>query len=443
MNQKRIKPRIPRYRKSDETYSGYFHMTTWQNYASPQYWYGPHDHATPDIKLGKYKEVWDEVGGWPPKKGHYVVGNFTRKSREVVSEPFVIEWDQVTLLGGSVYGPVRLEGNHMLFKDFGLAMDVPSWIKADQTQIAQQVVNRAYASAYGSKAQVLVTAAEMGKSISMVKRPFAGARKLLGQMTRRYRNLLARGVAASKAASSAWLEYRMGWKPILYDLENIAKAAHASLSEIDEQYDKTYRSSSLQEWNGGGSGKSAKDWLNSPVRWEREYSKKFACGIIMRENLYDEKSKRPTAMFGMELHDVAPAVWELVPYSFVVDRFLDVGTWLQAIQPRPNTQLMAAWLTTVEKDDLLVQANLELEYKPGEIYPTRGNQGAMKVTENVVKREQGPTPSILPTFNSRDLVLQQHIDHAALLLQQLVGLFPEVTARNFGAPTKVATIRRR
>lgn len=442
MKQKRIKPRVPRYRCKDETLPGSRKSWTWQNYASPPYWYGPHGQQTYDEKLGKFKEVWDEHGQWPPPRGSYTMGNFTRKSLERKSPPMILTGERVTLDGGTLYGPIRIEGNLMLDVDFGLEMEVPSWVKGDQSQIAAQVVNRAYANAYGSKAQVLVTAAEMGKSISMVKRPFAGARKLLGQMTKRYTNLLARGVAAGQAAANAWLEYRMGWKPLLFDLENIAKATHASLSEIDVQYDKTYRSSFLQEWNGGGSGLSTKDWEESTVRWEREYSKKFACGVIVRENLYDEKSKRPTAMFGMELHDVAPAIWELVPYSFVVDRFIDVGTWLQAIQPRPNTKLMAAWLTTVEKDRLHIQANLEWKYGSGKFIPLSGNQGTKEVISNVVKRENGPTPSILPALNSRDLVVQQHIDHAALLLQQLVGLFPEVKARNFGMPKRVAKIKR-
>lgn len=442
MKQKRIKPRIPRVRVRDETSRGSRQSFTWQNYATPQYWYGPHGQYTFLEKLGKYMETWDEVGGWPPRKGEYINSNFLRTSTETKSEPLHLYGERVTLAGGAKYGPVKIDGHLMLDVDFGADWGVPLFVKSDQAQLAQQVVNRAYAKAYGSTAQILVTAAEVVKTASMVKRPFANARKLLSLMTRRYQNLLSRGWAASRAAAAAWLEYRMGWKPVLFDLENIAKAVHETLSEIDEQYDKTYRTSFLQEWSGDGGGLSTKDWVKSPYRWSREYSMKFACGIIMRENLYDEKSKRPTRIFGMELHDVAPAVWELVPYSFVVDRFIDVGTWLQAIQPRPNTKLMAAWLTRVENDVLRIQANLEWEYETGKFIPLSGNQGAKEVTKCVVKREVGPSPSILPTFNSRDLVLQQHLDHASLLLQQLVGLFPEVQYRNFGRPQKVATIRR-
>lgn len=442
MKQKRLKERVPRTRIRDETSTCVSDSWTWQNYANPQYWYGPHGHKRYDQKIGLYQRVDDSVGDWPPKKGEYINNNFLRTSFRRETEQMNPTYDRVTLQNGALYGPVKLSGHLMLDCDFGMNMGIPPWVLNDQPQIAQQVVNRTYAKAYGSTATVLVTAAEIGKSVSMVKRPFGQARKLIGQMTRRYQNLLSRGVAASKAASNAWLEYRMGWKPLLFDLENIAKAVHEMLSEIDEQYDKTYRASFLQEWSGDGSGLSTKSWKNAPVRWDREYSKKFACGVIMRENLFDEKSKRPTRIFGMELHDVAPAVWELVPYSFVVDRFLDVGTWLRAIQPRPNTQLMAAWLTTVENDVLNVQANLEWEVYPGKFMPASGHQGSMKETSIVVRREVGPTPSILPALNSRDLVVQQHIDHAGLLLQQLVGLFPEVNYRNFGRPQRVATIRR-
>lgn len=341
--------------------------------------------------------------------------------------------------GGSTWTGRMYEG-HICSRAMDDSDITPAWYIADVATAEKQVVNKAFAKAYGSTATVLVTAAEMQKTIGMVKEPFGKARNLLGLMTRRYRNLLSRGLKAAEAAGQAWLEYRLGWKPILYDLENIGKAVAKQLTTVDFTHYATYRSSISLEWGGA---KEIVSNLLPPAATRVGHIKKvrhkISAGVILKENLFDESSNPWQKTFGMQLHDVAPAVWELIPYSFIVDRFLEVQTWLKAIQPRPNTSVAGSWQTTVRNAESEYRT-LEMSMSVGPLPPPWGRTFLLKAypgdtavgTRFTMNRVNGTSPTIAPVFSTSALDLHQHLDHAALILGQIVGLFPETKFRSFG-----------
>lgn len=437
-----IKPKIagPRTRIRDAMNYGTFTWTGVTN-TGPGYdqyvLYGP----ITDPFLSQYgtrEEIADVTHTWPPEKGSYVFDDMTllRKNYSFAVAQGTFER---TAIQGGYWGPAVLQGNLVAYARPLLGPGVPvipDWINIDGEAMKLDVINQAYSKAYSSTSQLLVSFSELEKSVQMVRRPFAGARKLLSAMTRRYKGLLGKGVLAVQAAQQAWLEYRMGWKPLLFDLENIQKAVHKTLSDIDQQVDQTYRASLTQSWEGRGEAMVNGGWFNTSIMGVSiNLERKHSAGVILRENLYDEKSKDWTARLGLELHDVAPSVWELVPYSFVIDRFLSVQTWLEAIQPRPNTKVMVSWQTTtenlVEKSQFLT-AQLKLDNPP---YPTVSMGAGLGIDvrrDSCVFRKTRVTPSLYPAINTRDLSLVQHIDHAALVIGQLVGLFPEVNRSSFG-----------
>lgn len=438
-----MKPKIagPRTRIRDAMNSGTLTWTGVTN-TGPGYDqyvpYGPFTDSLGSIKYGTREEIADVTHTWPPEKGSYVYDDMTLL-RKIYSLAVAQGTYKRTAINGGHWGPAVLQGNLVASARYSLGPGVPVipvWIDTDGESMKLEVINQAYSKAYSSTSQLLVSFAELEKSVRMVRRPFAGARKLLFAMTRRYKGLLGKGVLAVQAAQQAWLEYRFGWKPLLYDLENIQKAVHQTLSDIDQQVDKTYRSSLTQSWEGRGEAVVNGGWFNtSTMGVSISLKRKHSAGVILRENLYDEKSKDWTARLGLELHDVAPSVWELVPYSFVIDRFLSVQTWLEAIQPRPNTKVMVSWQTTtedlVEKSQFLT-AQMVLGNAP---FPTVSMDAGLGIDvrrDTCVFRKTRVTPTVLPTLNTRELSLVQHIDHAALILGQIVGLFPEVSRSAFG-----------
>lgn len=51
--------------------------------------------------------------------------------------------------------------------------------------------------------------------------------------------------------------------------------------------------------------------------------------------------------FGLTAWDVIPSAWDLIPLSFVVDRFYHIGDWLnyQARRFNPNVEILSSWRT--------------------------------------------------------------------------------------------------
>lgn len=372
---------------------------------------------------------------WFVSKGkRIIVGPLSRvKTRRETSTGTAVFEPQVS--GINTWSGRSYDGNicHLCSSDSSFE---PSWFVNDIPSRKQHAVNNAYAKAYSSTATVLVTAAEMHKTIGMVKRPFEAARTLLLQMTRRYRNLLSKGLSAARAASAAWLEYRMGWKPVLYDLENIGKAVRAYMTTVDFKHYSTYRSGGQTEWSGAKETTESVTLRPAVVKVGtiQRVHYTIGAGVILSEWLYDEQSRPWQQIFGMQLHDVAPAVWELMPYSFVIDRFVEVQTWLTAIQPRPGTKVEGSWVTTVMNSEtsrrtLDMSMTINLPGKTVVLHQYPGDSSQTSILQ--IERQVDVSPSILPTLNPSALKLNQHLDHAALVIGQLVGLFPEVKNRDF------------
>ena len=154
-----------------------------------------------------------------------------------------------------------------------------------------------------------------------------------------------------------------------------------------------------------------------------EYEGEMRAGILMRNpglSLVKE--------FGLRASDLPSGVWDIVPYSFVVDRLLHVSSWLNAIQARDNRDILASWVT--ERSTRTTTYRLEpvsgsqstgsgSTAKRYEI--TRSSNSFAQILE-VVGREVGVKPSILPLFDV-DLTtfsnLRHSLDHIALILGQL------------------------
>jgi hypothetical protein len=125
---------------------------------------------------------------------------------------------------------------------------------------------------------------------------------------------------------------------------------------------------------------------------------------------------------GLRLADVPSSLWELVPLSFIVDRFVSVGAWLDAIVPKPGVTIKGSWTTRTSTGDQ-VQTRL-----PSDIvisgYPwTIPGGTASAYRHRTFERTANPSVSTfsVPTWNPKDLSINQTRDHLALILELLRG----------------------
>lgn len=126
---------------------------------------------------------------------------------------------------------------------------------------------------------------------------------------------------SEKDVAGRWLELQYGWLPLLSDVYEASKAYESLTNKIR----KNRLSVSI-------SRTGVKDTSTSPTN--------YSCKGTVNERwrLIYEMSEQLSAARSLGLTDPASVVWEIIPYSFVVDWFLPIGSYLENLNTIPELQ---------------------------------------------------------------------------------------------------------
>lgn len=198
-----------------------------------------------------------------------------------------------------------------------------------------------------------------------------------------------------------WLLGRYGIRPIVYDFANAAEALRALQQDL-----------TIVEGRGNQQENHAEDFDSGfqivDGYWERR----------VRENLSQRFRHRgwSAVQFG-EPSNVAigkqPLVtaWELTPWSFVVDWFIDIGAWVQTLQPRLSGDYLGVMFSV--KEELTWRQTVEYRGRSGVV---SGFMGPSSTEIRRTKYLRGPTtipfPPVLP-----ELTLPKVVDLMALFIR--------------------------
>lgn len=122
----------------------------------------------------------------------------------------------------------------------------------------------------------------------------------------------------SKTISGRWLELQYGWLPLCSDVYEASKAIEAA----NAVRTKTF-SASLHKGKPFNSSQSAYQYdaigrAQGAMRWTHELL------------------EVPSAARNLGLLDPATVAWEVLPYSFVIDWFIPIGTYIENLSYIPN-----------------------------------------------------------------------------------------------------------
>jgi hypothetical protein len=132
----------------------------------------------------------------------------------------------------------------------------------------------------------------------------------------------------SKIAAESWLEYSFGWTPFIHDIEDAFNALDHLRDEV--RYVKISA--------GGQADSSSSVTLDNPtvlgmMRHDRRVQTRYKCHVRIKgaikiepQMTYADQLKN----WGVHTQDFVPTLWELIPWSFLVDYFTNIGDILNA-----------------------------------------------------------------------------------------------------------------
>lgn len=237
-----------------------------------------------------------------------------------------------------------------------------------------------------------------------------------GKLDRRYAHKPLPPEGPKDPAERLWLEFRYGWSPLVHDIVDQLKAINAQYLRDDlvqqpflrvlgrKSGDGTAVTQLSSPNNNGGSWKGTQTLIHKvEVKAYAKYRVVNQSGVKNRLN-----------DFGA--FDIPRYMWEVVPFSFVVDWFVPIGDWLGAITPKVGVEVIDSGVTvftskTVERVlESYVPSATGVGSWPSPPYPL-GTSDGFKAS-SLVRSIGLPTPLLpVPEVN---LNLKRLVDAAAL-----------------------------
>jgi len=233
---------------------------------------------------------------------------------------------------------------------------------------------------------------EIVPTLRMLTRPFSSLRNRILDYSKSVRGRTAGmkdGPKLRKVLGDTWLEFSFGWRPLLMDV----KDASLALIQIYANLRKTKVKANAEKEESTTKLQNDLYPLNN-IMYKVYTDESFRFSV----KLYGKLNPLPNAESGIGLLDrlvkksgfdlasFIPTVWELIPYSFLIDYFVNVGEVLEAYNT--DTSVLS-WMSKVEKRQSNVTERAEInstymaalhaptdQWGPTSTYWLTGNGGA-------------------------------------------------------------------
>lgn len=315
---------------------------------------------------GEYKSIADcSLPGYRAKR---------RQGQVVLQDCHLYTWNREVTNGSLQEGPISKDGilgkaGSYALQSGDLARTVEGHIEWPTSPLGDHVGSYEAAALIDATAKVKDSAvlggetfSDLSKTISMFRRPFSSAQRLITKtMSRKaYWMIVERAryghlpmvERVQRATSKAWLETRYGWLPIIGDANAILKQTALARQHLDEQLQHRLlvaRASKRGLWNKDSSFESSLVYeYKAKGSLSVDHTLKVDAGVLYHRKM-ETQTDYIMRSLGLRLTDIPATMWEVVPYSFVMDWFVNLGPWIRAMTPDPNTHIIGNWVTTVSK----------------------------------------------------------------------------------------------
>jgi len=321
------------------------------------------DHATDTLnyngsRSGKYEWMSDTVTpGFARRRNNHEIFNnpMSRYTYSYTAIPSTTIFSDIIPTWNGIGHVIRQEGYNLLAAARG-PLHPPNqpgnpagdllynWVPSlDEDRLMNLAGAKALSDSNGKSAQGLVIAAEMQKTLETLKHPLKASFVALRNVPKILRNKNSRSIPlgqlknAASGASNQYLTWFYGLRTIMFDIEDIQQALSKKISDRVTgrgfQDDSTF---SIDVVNCFSSQPFQAD-----LTFRYDESVEFRAGALVQLDAVPSTADN----LGFSLRKIPEAAWELLPWSFVVDWFVNVGDSIGALQAAMLNKFLAQWMT--------------------------------------------------------------------------------------------------
>ena len=167
------------------------------------------------------------------------------------------------------------------------------------------------------------------RAAAQAKRPPKRGRR--GNGRRRRRRPPSRQRILTEAVANTWLEYSFGWAPLISELDSISQYLSDLYKQEGRNLSQQVVATGYEEISGVGTDHAFTSGAYGCTLRGRAY-KTRTCKVKYHASIrVDDWGKWVHRDLGFGMGQFLPTIWELIPYSFLVDYFTNVGDMIEAV----------------------------------------------------------------------------------------------------------------
>lgn len=251
--------------------------------------------------------------------------------------------------------------------------------------VTDRAITEAWSRVDLSAAEMLVTLAEGKKTIVSLIHIFKRLFKVL-RAAKQLRWWELKREIKSKELMNRWMELRYSLRPLVYEVNGIIDA----IKNVPVAKRLTFRGAEKSEDSDSSTYVStySQSWQEFTLRSHRIISAR--AGVLTEVDNVSSLN-----LWGFD--QLAEGIWELVPFSFVVDWFFNIGKFIASWTPEVGLKVLASWVVVTDITTQSIEAT-DCGLRGGETWMSDPDED--QVLE-AVYRNQGAKKTVITTVKTR------------------------------------------
>lgn len=263
------------------------------------------------------------------------------------------------------------------------------------TGIIAEAIQQAWANVSVTEQMILASTAEMGKTIAFLISLFRRAWKIFRAL-RRGEIAVLKGELKPSELRSRYLEARYALRPLAYDIIGVANALRDGIIPKMKTY-RAFRRDYVQV--------DQQDVVlymlegNFSLRGSTNASRQ----LDVRSGVLTEILSFTNLALKFGTGDILQSIWEIVPFSFIVDWFFSVGRFIASWSPKCGFKTLASWYVVQDTICLSSTSETGLSYTSSyyNAVDTVSWTGTYSKSIRYKYRIPNPDRPLLPSWNLR------------------------------------------